>query len=199
MDDTPEVIRKQMDETKLQLVEKLESLEHQVTQTVQSTGTAVHATVASVQETVESVTGAVQDVVHSVSNALNVQRQFDRHPWLILGGAAVLGYLAAELLTEPEHASAQTPGGTPPPSPSAAAATQEDRVHNMSSTWHQLRNAALGSVLGIVQQVASRATPHLLDYLAGKQASSPPSQPAASAISAVPPSGNGVRQRLDAV
>ena len=37
MDDTPEVIRKQMDETKLQLVEKLESLEQQVTQTVQST------------------------------------------------------------------------------------------------------------------------------------------------------------------
>ena len=199
MDDTPEVIRKQMDETKLQLVEKLESLEQQVTQTVQSTSTAVHATVASVQETVESVTGTVQDVVHSVSNALNLQRQFDRHPWLILGGAAVLGYLAAKLLTEPEPASAQSPATASPPSPFAAASTHENRVPGMNSPWHQLRNAALGSILGIVQQVASRATPHVLDYLAGKPASVPPGQPAVSAINAVPPSGNGVRQRLDSV
>ena len=38
MDDTPEVIRQQMEETKSQLSEKLESLEHQVSETVQSTG-----------------------------------------------------------------------------------------------------------------------------------------------------------------
>src|SRR5580765_4445122 len=56
MEESPQIIRQQMDETRSQLSEKLESLELQVSETVQSTG----ATVEAIQETVEPVTGAVQ-------------------------------------------------------------------------------------------------------------------------------------------
>lgn len=200
MDDTPEVIRQQMDETKLQLAEKLESLEHQVTQTVQSTGTAVNATVASVQETVETVTGAIQDAVKSVSNALDVQRQFDRHPWLILGGSVVLGYLAAEFFSAPTAASDPPPGTAAPPLPLRDHAGHGNwQPAGESSPLQQLRSAAVGSLIGIVQDVASRASPLVLEYLAGNRIKTPISQANPSENSGIPPSGNGIRQRLDSV
>jgi Protein of unknown function (DUF3618) len=199
MDDTPEVIRQQMDETRSQLSEKLESLEHHVSETVQSTGTAVNATVASMQETVETVTGAVQDAVQSVSNALDVRRQFDQHPWLILGGSVVLGYLAAELLTESADESAQQPETTPLQRPAADNASRGRGESREISSWHQLRNAALGSLIGIVQDVASRAGPHVMDYLSGKQSSAPASTSTLPENHVVSQNGNGIRQRLDAV
>jgi cell division septum initiation protein DivIVA len=122
MDDTLEIIRQQMTETKSQLSDKLESLEHQVSDTVQSTGTAVNDTVAAVQKTVDSVTGAVQDAVQSVSNAFDVRRQFDRHPWLVLGGALVVGYLAYELLAGSGKKSEQSPESASWPGPAAGNA-----------------------------------------------------------------------------
>jgi cell division septum initiation protein DivIVA len=194
MDDTPEVIRQQMAETKSQLTEKLESLEHQVSETVQSTGNAVNATVASVQETVETVTGAVQDAVQSVTNALDLRRQFDRHPWLILGGSVALGYLAAELLTDSADESAGKTGA-----PRSFADNASHDGASMGSSWHQLKNAAVASLIGIVQDVASRAGPLVLDYLTGKQDSVPLSNSKIPGNPVVPPSGNGVRQRLDPV
>ena len=117
MNDTPEDIRQQMEETKSQLSEKLESLESHVTETVQSTGTAVNATVEAVQETVETMTGAVQDAVQSVSNAFDLQRQIDRNPWLVLGGSVVVGYLAVELLMGSSKKSKQPQAMAPPPCP----------------------------------------------------------------------------------
>ena len=73
MNDTPEVIRQQMEDTKSQLSEKLESLEHQVSETVQSTGTAVTATAEAVQETVEAVTEAVHDAVHAAGGSISAE------------------------------------------------------------------------------------------------------------------------------
>lgn len=185
MNDTPEVIRQQMEETKTQLSEKLESLETQVSNTVQSTGTAVNATVEAVQETVETVTGAVQDAVHSVSNAFDVRRQIDRHPWLVLGGAAVLGYLAVEFLTARAKKSSQPKVLVPPPCPPANNALQgngETAVESAetaaaiaaayesglkSSSRHQLQDLAIRSLIGVVQDVATRSVPQVVDYLTG--------------------------------
>jgi hypothetical protein len=198
MDDTPEVIRQQMEQTRSQLSEKLESLGHQVSETVQTTGTAVNATVASVQETVETVTGAIQNAVQSVSNALDIRRQFDRHPWLILGGSVVLGYLAAKLLMKSAREPAEQPVTTSPPRTSASNASRGNGMSNTSSSWDQLRNAALGSLIRIVQDVASQASPHVMDYIAGKRTSAPVSSVALPEDLAPSPSGNGIRQRADA-
>ena len=195
MSDTAEMIREQMDETKSQLSDKLESLEHQVSETVQSTGTAVNATVEAVQETVETVTGAVQDAVQSVSNAFDFQRQIDRHPWLVLGGSVVLGYLAVEFLTRSAKKSGQSAETTPLPHPSADNAGHENGEPAVqsaatgaaiaaayesglkSSSWHQLRSMAIGALIGIAQDVASRAVPHVMNYLNGKPGQYP-EQPA---------------------
>jgi hypothetical protein len=193
MNDTAEMIRGQMDETRSQLSDKLESLEHQVSRTVQCTGAAVNATVETVQgtveavqETVETVTGAVQDAVHSISDALDVRRQIARHPWLALGGSVVLGYLAAGFLARskksgqlPETAAASCTSAekaghenTEPAVQSAAAgaalaAAYESGVK--SSSWRQLRSMAIGALMGIAQDVVSRAIPPVMNYLAGKR------------------------------
>jgi ElaB/YqjD/DUF883 family membrane-anchored ribosome-binding protein len=185
MSDTTEDIRQQMEETKSHLSEKLESLESQVTNTVQSTGTAVNATVEAVQVTVETVTGAVQDAVQSVSNAFDVRRQIQRHPWLVLGGAAVLGYLAVEFFTNRAKKSSPMPRTTSPPISSAdgtsdrngnrevdsvatsaaiAAAYESGRE---SSSRHQLQDMAIRALIGVVQDIATHAVPYVADYLAG--------------------------------
>ena len=183
MADTPEVIRQQMEETKSQLSHKLESLEHQVSETVQSTGSAVNATVGAVQETVETVTGAVQDAMKSVSNVFDVGQHINKHPWLVLGGAVVLGYLAVDILEESAKASGQRPKTGSPPRPSAdyaghrngtpageffaaaavAPAARESELKN--SPWHQLTSATTAALIGIVQDAAARVVPEVMDYL----------------------------------
>lgn len=191
MNDTPEVIRQQMEETKSQLSEKLVSLESQVTDTVQSTGSAVNATVEAVQETVETVTGAVQDAVQSVSNAFDFRRQVEKHPLLAVGGAVVLGYLAVEFMAGSEKKPDQTPETAPTPSPStnnagdengkpavestatAAAIAAAYESGQKSSSRHQLQDLAIRALIGVVQDVASHAVPHVVDYLTGNQANAP--------------------------
>jgi hypothetical protein len=182
MDETAEIIRQQMQETKSQLAEKFESLERQVSETVQTTGAAVNTTVQAVQATVETVTGAVQDAVQSVSNAFDVRRQFDRHPWLVLGGSLALGYLAVEFLAgsrkksqqrqesaHPPNPTADTSGqnGQSPVEPTATAAAIAAAYESglQTSSRHQIKSVAIGALIGIVQDVVSRAVPQVMDYL----------------------------------
>jgi hypothetical protein len=185
MDDTPEMIRQQMEQTKSNLTEKMESLEHQVSDTVQSTGTAVNATVGAVQKTVETVTGAVQGAVQSVSNAVNLRRQVDRHPLLVLGGAVALGYLAYEFLNGQakkavppsvivEPPATNTDEGTANPTSQPAitsvaqvAAYESGREH--AALHHRTRNLAIDALIGVAHAVAVHAVPHVMNYFIGNR------------------------------
>jgi hypothetical protein len=122
MDEKPEVIQQQMEETRSALVGKLEALEGQVAETVQSTSDAVQHTGAavsdtvdtvketvenvsesvqqtmesvseSVQQTMETVTETFQQTVHSVSELFDLRLQAQRHPWIVVGGAVAAGYV----------------------------------------------------------------------------------------------------------
>jgi hypothetical protein len=180
MGDSTEVIRTQMDETRAQLSEKLETLENQVTDTVQSASTAVSDTVEAVKETVENVTGAVQGTVHSVSEAFNVQHQTDRHPWIVFGGAVALGCLAARLYWGPGQKSEEQPRRTKPrlpqPSPRSSNGNGHQAVESPSGEpakapasaagpgWFveqlgRLKGLAIGSLLGVVSDLAARSLP----------------------------------------
>ena len=174
MNDTPEVIRQQMEETKSQLSEKLVSLETQVTDTVQSTGTAVNATVEAVQVTVETVTGAVQDAVQSVSNAFDIQRQIEKHPLMAIGGAVVLGYLAVDFLTgatkkseQPSPTASNSGDGTKETAATSATIAAAYESGRESSSRHQLQDLMIRALIGVVQDVATRAVPQVVDYLTG--------------------------------
>jgi len=106
MDNSTEVIRQQMEETRNSLQDKLETLEEQVKHTVQEateTVTTVKETVASVRESVkesvDTVKDSVHDTVESVKESLSVERQFREHPWLMFAGAAAVGFLGGRLLS----------------------------------------------------------------------------------------------------
>src|SRR5262249_60811224 len=93
VENKPEVIRQQMQETRTALTEKLEALEHQVVETVQGARSAV-------TDTVESVRGAVHDTVCTVKETFDLNRQVERHPWAMVGGSFALGYVSGRLLKQ---------------------------------------------------------------------------------------------------
>ena len=174
MNETPEMIRKQMEQTKLQLAEKLESLEQQVSTTVHTTETAVNATMGAV----ETVTGAVHNAVDSVANLLDVSRHVEKNPWLVVGGAVVVGYLAAEFLTAPTGESVSAPETASNPITNQPDGSSEDvplaytpsnRVGHpygtTSSPWHQLQDAVIGSLISLVPQTLSRIIPIVVDQM----------------------------------
>ncbi|MDB5342659.1 MAG: hypothetical protein JWP89_1036 [Schlesneria sp.] len=173
----------QLEETKLQLSDKLGTLEQQVSQTVETASTAVTATVEAVQGTVDSVTGAVEDAVHGMHNAFDLRLQIEKHPFLVLGGAVVVGYLAAEYFKTPSRNNqpqspaadfangdhlrydnpqpqsyAAPPQQTPQPAPQAPPAP---------SPLDSLKTLAMSTLMGSMQGIAMRAIPEIVGLVMG--------------------------------
>jgi len=96
------VIEHQMEATRQALAEKVEALEKQVVATVHETTQAVSDTVSTVtgavQETVGNVTDTVQKTVDTVKETFDFRKQVEHHPWVALGGAVAVGYLAGAML-----------------------------------------------------------------------------------------------------
>jgi hypothetical protein len=180
LEDATAIIRQQMVETRGQLSDKLQSLEDQVSDTVQSTGSVVTATAGAVQDTVESITGAVQDAVKSVTNAFDLQQQMEKHPWLVLGGSVVLGYLSREILEGPSAKNhpprfaalssaikGTEQNGTNRMESAARANMQSagQELSNARTAWDQITSAATVSIIGVLQDAASQVVPHVMNYL----------------------------------
>src|SRR5262245_5136733 len=91
MAEEPDVIRQQIDETRSSLTEKLETLEGQVRGTVREAK-------ASVEDTIESVKASVQHSVASVKRTFDVRYQTERHPWAMVGGSVVAGFVIGSLV-----------------------------------------------------------------------------------------------------
>jgi len=199
MPDQSEVIMGEMEETRKDLAEKLETLEKKVAGTVETVAGAVQTvenTVEnvkeSIQETVSTVTDKVQNTVQAVENTVestveNVKSFFDvshhveRHPWLMMGGSVLVGYLGGWLLTRRTHtedtASAiQQYNGpsrhTPPPSPVAAATAREPEPtaatgeswlgklgEHLAPAVDKLKGLALGTLFGAARDAVAKALP----------------------------------------
>jgi ElaB/YqjD/DUF883 family membrane-anchored ribosome-binding protein len=192
MADQPEVILKQMEETRASLTEKLEALESQVTGTVQATTEAVTETVEAVKGTVENVTEAVKETAHSVAETFNVKIQFQRHPWGMFGGSVAVGALAGYLLSgkrqraerngsceeepawtagpyasapsEPAFRQESQPSWAPP-QPSTPARQEPEKPAQTGWIWDtlgHLKGLAVGSLMGVVRDLTERALPESL-------------------------------------
>jgi len=184
MDDHPEVIRQQMEETRSNLTDKLEALENQVSESVQSTTAAVTETVEAVKETVENVTATVQETVETVGETFDLWTQTDHHPWIVFGGSVAVGYLAAQLFGEPRANSKAEQSHAPswdalarsaaqsrkenrsrasePPVQPAAARSEPSETGKKSWFWDQVdrvKGLALGSLMGVVRDLAARGLP----------------------------------------
>jgi len=184
MDEQPEAIRQHIDETRAAMADKLSTLEDEVIDTVKGATEAVADTVESVKDsvvdTVDAVKDTVQETVQSVKRTFDLQRQFDRHPWLLLAGSVATGFLAGRLLGNlgarsssrtarpalaPASATSSAPrnysngaAGNAPSEPgvlSKLAAPLEEGIS-------KLKELAVGSLLGMLRDQAKRALPENL-------------------------------------
>jgi ElaB/YqjD/DUF883 family membrane-anchored ribosome-binding protein len=103
---TPEELRRQMESTRSEMNRKVEAIEYQVVGTVHEATSAVHETISEVKDTVHEIGTSVRDSVQetvgsvkeSIAHATDVTGHVRAKPWLMVGGAAALGFLAGRVL-----------------------------------------------------------------------------------------------------
>jgi hypothetical protein len=185
MDEDPNVIRQNIDQTRSALTEKLETLEAEVKGTVQGAK-------ASVDNTIETV----KDTIQSVKRTFDLAYQTEQHPWPMMGGSVVAGFVCGHLFEaltatgrhaahdhrpqerhEPplsassfasqaaaaaERPNGPTGGAYAAPAPSATS----NLLHWVSSQFgpeiEQLKGMAIGAAVGVLRDLAKRnVPPHL--------------------------------------
>jgi hypothetical protein len=203
------LIEEHMEETRADLAGKIEQLEKKVTGTVASvtdlvekvpeTVETVKETIAetvstvsdTVHHTVEAVKGTVEGTVESVKSFFDIPRQVDRHPWLMMGGSVLLGFLGGRLLlprrhaAEPESRSTAfepTPAYAPsyareataPEAYAAAHAPERTEKEPSGPSWisrlterfggeiDKVKGLAIGTLMGAVRDAASSWAPETL-------------------------------------
>jgi ElaB/YqjD/DUF883 family membrane-anchored ribosome-binding protein len=188
VENEPEVIRQQMQETRTALAEKLEALEQQVTDTVQEARSAVTETVETVRDvvhdTVDTVKDTVEETVNTVKETFDLTRQVERHPWAMVGGSVALGFVtgrlvdaaAAELSHRPAHWREPSPVATfthrnggpvqEPGSTNGYGASAERGVSwlgSLASRFHneidQLKSLAIGAAIGVARDLIKQNAP----------------------------------------
>jgi ElaB/YqjD/DUF883 family membrane-anchored ribosome-binding protein len=170
--ESPELIEREMEQTRESLTHKVSLLENKVigqveeaTDTVQGTMESVQDTVesvkAAVQQTVESVTESVKDSVQSLTDgmkeALDVRKHVQQHPVAMVGGAAVAGFVTGLFVFRKESAGGDLPAYTPLP----AAAVAHTAASQRPAWLNDILEMAGREVKQIAQQVIAHASASL--------------------------------------
>ncbi len=71
----------------------MENVKDMVDTTVEAVRHGVEGAQSTVEEIVETVKGTVGETVETVKRTFDVPYQVDQHPWLMVGGATLAGYL----------------------------------------------------------------------------------------------------------
>lgn len=177
MENEPEVIRQQMEDTRTALTEKLEDLEEQVAARVRNTTDSVTETVEHVKEAVENTVHTVSDTVdrtvESVKDTFDVNRQVQQRPWLMLGGAVLLGYIGGRLLERMLPPIPRANGYQPPryeplatsyqaaPAP-AKPSLGAEVIEHMKPALTKLSQLAIGVTTGIIGDMIREQVPETL-------------------------------------
>lgn len=164
-----ELIRCQMEVTREALNDKLETLEQRVAHSV----LAVTETVASVREKVE-------EGVESVKEAVDVPAHVDHHPWLMLGGSVLCGFVLGSLLMDrkqsapPLYQPFSPPKAPEPANGNGRRLLERQETPAASASWlsafepeiKHLKGLALGVTLGTVREMLTeQAPPHMADQI----------------------------------
>jgi ElaB/YqjD/DUF883 family membrane-anchored ribosome-binding protein len=106
--ESPELIEREMEQTRASLAQKVSALENQVVGTIHNATESVSSTVEAVSSTVKDTLSGVKDTISSVKESVSesvsevserVKSVFDLsqhtrdYPWAMVGGAAALGFL----------------------------------------------------------------------------------------------------------
>jgi len=179
MDEEPEVIRQQMEQTRSSLTDKIEQLEQTVGENVQSTTAAVASTMDSVkdvvQTTAETMKGTVRETVDSVKETFDIRRYFAQYPWAAFGASVGVG-MAGNVLFGGHSAASSRIGelhsrgqaSSPPPagysrfdnegSPKRTVAGLTNGVANkFSGELQKLQGVAVGAALSLLRDWIGRS------------------------------------------
>jgi len=177
MENEAALIRQQMLETRTSLTEKLENLEEQVTSKVKDTTESVVETVETVKDAVENTVQNVSDKVHStvetVKDTFDLSHQMEQRPWMMFGGAVLLGFLGGRLLERLGPPSTNGNGFVPtsyPPARELATAYQSSPtpagpgvgnniLEAMKPALSKLGGLAIGVTTGVIGEMIRDAAP----------------------------------------
>jgi hypothetical protein len=184
VDKTAEAIRTEMDETRSSLSEKLGQLEGRVSDTVRTASAAVTGTT-------ESVKGAID----SIGFAFDIPSHARRHPWIVIGGSVVIGFLAARLTQVQASAPRRVSGARrssddqanrhPDQSERSNLVQNDAEFANQSAAtasvvaaayetylkdtaWQQAKMAAISAAFAAAQQIAVQVVPQVMDHFLSK-------------------------------
>ncbi|HTU19225.1 MAG TPA: hypothetical protein VMG10_14285 [Gemmataceae bacterium] len=182
-----ELIKQQMGQTRASLTEKLETLETKVFSTVGATTDTVAQTVhevgATVRETAQDVRATMHETMDSMRDALDLSQQMHQHPWLMLGGSVLAGYvgglvldnlergrmpslpIAAEQLL-PRSSEVRERVEAHPPAQRTGSSFFRALAESFAPELDKLKRAALGMAMGVVREKISESVPpHLREHV----------------------------------
>jgi len=187
MENEPEVIRDQMQETRTALTEKIEALEQKVSNTVEAATSTVTETVQNVTEAVQDTVGTVQETVQDTVSTVKdtVRDTFDlpghvqRHPWAALAGSVAVGYIAGRLMPAGDgrgsgvRSMAPLTHTEPPPTShhngaGAAGSRTESRsegllsglMGGLSGELDKLKDLGISALMAVIRDMTTRSMPH---------------------------------------
>ena len=170
--ESPELIEREMEQTRESLTHKVSLLENKVIGQVETATDTVQGTMDSVQDTVQSVKAAVQDTVQSltdtvkssvqsltdgVKETLDVAQHVEQNPLAMVGGAAVAGFVTGLLVFRKETSGGDLPAYTPLP----AAAVAQTAASHRPAWLNDILEMAGREVKQIAQQVIAQASASL--------------------------------------
>jgi ElaB/YqjD/DUF883 family membrane-anchored ribosome-binding protein len=201
MDQEQDLIKEQMEETRVSLTDKVEQLEdtllgtvqhtlHTASDVVENVTETVEQTVETVKETVQGSVEAVKETVHetveTVKQAFDLRGHVQRHPWAMLAGSVVLGFLGGRMLSGARRwrqdrrsrrealagtgmgtYSAPMPAAAPArarePEPPPPEAEQRSWMGQLGDTFGaeigKLKGLALGATFGLLRDMVTRSVP----------------------------------------
>jgi len=182
MKETREDLTKKLEQLEQQVVETVQSTTNAVTDTVENVKDVIEETVGSVQN-------AVEDTTEAVKKTFDLRLQVENHPWLMLGGSVAVGFVAgrllegllppprtyrSEALPPPSYGGVQGEGNgpsyryaeqpaPPPREPASKESSGEGWLGALTKQFapeiDKLKGLALGTVLGVVRDMARQALP----------------------------------------
>jgi ElaB/YqjD/DUF883 family membrane-anchored ribosome-binding protein len=175
----PELIEREMAETRESLTEKVSLLEQKVVGQIQSATDAVQDTVqcvkSAVQDTVQTVTGTVSHSVESltdgVKEVLDIRKHTRENPWAMVCGATAAGFVTGLLVFRRQSSGASLPAYQPAPftsQPAAAAASHRpawlsDLFDMAGQEIKKLAEQTLATATASLKKTVETGIPKLID------------------------------------
>jgi len=165
-----ERVRETVEDAQASVEEMVENVRDTVDTTVAAVKQTVEGAQASVEGMVKNVKGSVGETVATVQRTFDLHYQVEQHPWLLFGGATLVGYLlgsrggSSTFAAVPTHDPRLSPSGTTAASSSESSARPQPRQGMGSGILDQfkdeialIKGAVVGTVISTLHDMVKQA------------------------------------------